>query len=58
MFIGKSVVKICSKYTGEHPCQSAISIKFAAYFQNTCSQEHLWVAASENNQTNFSLKRN
>ena len=24
------------------------SCKFAAYFQNTFSMEHLWVAASEN----------
>ena len=27
MFLGKAVLKICSKFTGEHPCQSAISIK-------------------------------
>ena len=27
MFLGKGVLKICSKFTGEHPCQSAISIK-------------------------------
>ena len=27
LFLGKGVVKICSKFTGEHPCQSAISIK-------------------------------
>ena len=52
----KRCSKIYSKFTGEHPCRSAISIKFltsarafsckfAAYFQNTFSQEHLWVAA-------------
>ena len=41
VFLGKGVLKICSKFTGEHPCQSAISIvnlycncKFAAYFQS------------------------
>ena len=27
MFLGKGVLKICSKFTGEHPCQSVISIK-------------------------------
>ena len=26
-FLRKSVLKICSKFTGEHPCRSAISIK-------------------------------
>ena len=25
VFFGKGVLKICSKSTGEHPCQSAIS---------------------------------
>ena len=27
VFRGKDVLKICSKFTGEHPCRSAISIK-------------------------------
>ena len=52
VFLGKGVLKICSKFTGEHPCQSAMawvfSCKFAAYFQNTFSQEHLRGAASVN----------
>ena len=26
MFLRKGVLKICSKFTGEHPCRSAISI--------------------------------
>ena len=26
MFLGKGVLKICSKFTGEHPCRSVISI--------------------------------
>ena len=26
VFIGKCVLKICSKFTGEHPCQSVISV--------------------------------
>ena len=47
VFFRKGVLKICCKFTGEHPCQSVISItlqfqytstwvfscKFAAYFQ-------------------------
>ena len=32
VFLGKGVLKICSKFTGEHPCQSAISIKFHSNF--------------------------
>ena len=24
MFLGKGVLKICSKFTGEHPCRNAI----------------------------------
>ena len=68
VFLWKGVLKICSKFTGEHPCRSAISIKlqsnfclnhtsawvfsckFAAHFQNTFSQEHLWMVASEYNK--------
>ena len=30
VFLGKVVLKICSKFTGEHPCRSAISIKLLA----------------------------
>ena len=65
VFLRKGVLKICNKYTGEHPCRSVISIKllcsfneipprhgcnppsskFTAYFQNTFSYEHFWVAA-------------
>ena len=29
VFLGKGVLKICSKFTGEHPCWSVISIKVA-----------------------------
>ena len=60
VFLGKGVLKICSKFTGDHPCRSVISIKLqsnhtsawvfscklAAYFQNTFSYEHVWTAAS------------
>ena len=27
VFLLKGVLKICSKFTGEHPCRSVISIK-------------------------------
>ena len=27
MFLGKGVLRICNKFTGEHPCQNAVSIK-------------------------------
>ena len=62
VFLGKGVImKICSKFTGEQPCQSVISIKLfywnrtsawgfssklATYFQNTFSWENLWLVAS------------
>ena len=32
VFLGKGVLKICIKFTGEHPCQSAISIKLYSNF--------------------------
>ena len=32
MFLGKAVLKICSKFTGEHTCRSAISIKLLSNF--------------------------
>ena len=32
VFLGKSVLKICSNFTGEHPCRSVISIKLQSNF--------------------------
>ena len=32
VFLGKVVLKLCSKFTGEHPCQSAISVKLLCNF--------------------------
>ena len=32
VFLRKGVLKICSKFTGEHPCWSAISIKLQSNF--------------------------
>ena len=46
VFWGKGVLKICSKFTGEHPCRSAISIKLLCNFieiklQQGCSLVNL-----------------
>ena len=32
VFLGKGVLKICSKFTGEHSCRSVISIKLQSNF--------------------------
>ena len=32
VFLRKGVPKICSKFTGEHPCRSVISIKLFCNF--------------------------
>ena len=32
MFLGKGALKICSKFTGEQPCRSAISVKLLCNF--------------------------
>ena len=32
LFLGKGVVKICGKFTGEHPCRSVISKKSLCNF--------------------------
>ena len=32
VFFGKVVLKICSRFTGEHPCRSGISIKLLFNF--------------------------
>ena len=32
LFLRKAVLKICSKFTGEHSCRSAISIKLLCNF--------------------------
>ena len=32
VFLGEGVLKICNKFTGEHPCRSAISIKLLCNF--------------------------
>ena len=32
LVLGRDVLKICSKFTGEHPCRSVISIKLLCNF--------------------------
>ena len=32
LFLSRGVLKICSKFTGEHPCQSVISVKLLCSF--------------------------
>ena len=32
VFLGRGVLKICSKFTGEHPCRNVISIKLLCKF--------------------------
>ena len=34
VFLGKGILKICGKFTGEHPCQSVISIKLQNNWEN------------------------
>ena len=46
VFLGKCILKICSKFTREHPCRSAISIKMQSNFveitlQHGCSPVNL-----------------
>ena len=39
VFLGKGVLKICSKFTGEHSCRSAISIKLLFGKQGNCEHQ-------------------
>ena len=46
VFLRKAVLKICSKFTGEHPCRSVISVKLQSNFieitlRYGCSPVHL-----------------
>ena len=48
----KRVLKICSKFTGEHPCQSGISIKLQTSFneialQHGCSPENYCIFSKQ-----------
>ena len=46
VFLGKCVLKICNRFTGEHPCRSTISIKllhnfFEIALRHGCSSVNL-----------------
>ena len=49
VFLEKGVLKIRSKFTREHPCRIAISIKL----HSKGAKEHLWTAASDLWKTAF-----
>ena len=44
MFLGKGVLKICSKFTGEHLCRTVISINMG---KNIFSHPYIHYMASE-----------
>ena len=39
VFLRKGVLKTCSKFTGEHPCRNAISIKLQSNFVKIAPQQ-------------------
>ena len=46
MFLRKGILKICNKFTGEHPCQSVVPIKLLCNFigialRHACSPVNL-----------------
>ena len=44
VFLEKGVLKICSKFTGEHPCRSVISIKLLCTLKSHFSKSaFLWI---------------
>ena len=46
VFLEKGVLKICSKFTGEHPCRSAISMKLQSKFIEIALQHSRQVGMS------------
>ena len=53
VFLEKGVLKICSKFTGEHPCQSVISIKLLCRINESFrnSRTRLDIKLSDYNKT-------
>ena len=41
VFLGKAVLKICSKFIGEHPCQTVISKNLQITLRHGCSPVNL-----------------
>ena len=59
MFLGKGVLKICSKFTGKHPCNTlwhgCSPVNLLHIFSTRFYKKHIWKAASANTQSkNFS----
>ena len=52
MFLGKGVLKTCSKFIRKHPCRSAISIKWQSNFIKIT----LWHGCSSVNLLHISIK--
>ena len=42
VFLGKDALKICSKFTSEHPCRSVISIKLRRKFIEITLRDRCW----------------
>ena len=42
VFLGKDVLKICGKFTSEHPCRSVISIKLRSKFIEITLRDRGW----------------
>ena len=42
VFLGKDVLKICGKFTSEHPCRSVISIKLRSKFIEITLRDRCW----------------
>ena len=63
VFLERDVLKICSKFTGEHPCRSVISIKLQNNFiemtlQHGCSPVnllHIFRTSSSKNTSGWLL---
>ena len=51
VFLGKGVLKICSKFTDEYPCRSAISIKLQSNFSEIAKQLCFCIANKHSRRT-------
>ena len=58
LFLGKAVLKICSKFTREHSCRSAISIKLQSNVGCPTKSIHLFLQKSHTQSFySFSLRK-
>ena len=56
VFLRKGVLKICSKFTGEHPCQSAISIKLIRHGCSPVNLRHIFRTLFSRNTSGWLLQ--